>query len=112
MVHRIEVQFQYADSRAAAVKKRLEDSGFAGTLDDLFLVDAYTIDAELKKEDLEKIALMISNPVLQKVTVDLHEHFDNYDILAFPGGFSYRTDIANQACIGEKSGETVRGVKS
>lgn len=66
MIHRIEIASTVADTRAEVRKKKFESLGFAGRVNEVSIVDVYTIDAALASDQLEKIALMLANPVTSK----------------------------------------------
>src|SRR3989344_265391 len=70
MAHRIEVASKIHDTRAQVRKKEINSLGFSGKVDDVKLVDVYTIDAELTREDLDRTASMLANPVFQKAEID------------------------------------------
>jgi len=70
MAHRIEVSSIIPDTRATVRKRHLESIGFAGRVEDVHLVDVYTVDSSLKDGDLESVASMLTNPVTQQARVD------------------------------------------
>lgn len=69
MTHRIEVISAVTDTRALVRKKKLQSLGFK-KITNLWLIDVYTIDKTLTKYRLEKVALALSNPVVQKAYID------------------------------------------
>lgn len=71
MPHRIEVKSEIVDTRAEVIKKKLKSQGFS--VEDIQLVDVYTIKAELSSPKLEQIASMLSNPVTEKATIKKHQ---------------------------------------
>jgi len=78
MLHRIKIKSRIHDTRAETKKKRLE-SDFSRKIKDVQLVDVYTINAGLKNSELEKIALILSNPITQKPTIDKYQAPDKFD---------------------------------
>ncbi|MBI3485679.1 phosphoribosylformylglycinamidine synthase [Candidatus Daviesbacteria bacterium] len=69
MVARIEVFAKVEDTRAKVKKKKLESSDFPGKIQELFLVDVFTIDKSFSLSQFEKIARMLINPVSQEFVV-------------------------------------------
>lgn len=70
MINRINVQSKIADARAEVFKKHLEKEGFKGRINRIWLVDVYTVDKNLKRADLEKIATILANPVTQRASIN------------------------------------------
>lgn len=70
MAHRIEIFSKILDTRAEVRKSKLSSIGFNEKINNLWLVDVYTIDADLMPEDLNEIASRLSNPVTQIHSVD------------------------------------------
>ncbi|HVP95309.1 MAG TPA: AIR synthase-related protein [Methanoregulaceae archaeon] len=69
-VHRIEVRYK-TDPRLKVRTDRIRSLGFS--IEEMHLVDVYTISTssrDFTPEELEKIGLQLSNPVVQKFTVD------------------------------------------
>lgn len=79
MVHRIVVKSKIPDTRARILKTRLEETGFRGKIKNIWLVDIYTIDKKIKKQALEKIALMLTNPVTQRAGINKTEEPGKFD---------------------------------
>ncbi len=67
MAHRIEIRTT-PDARAEVRKRRLKSFGFE--IDDVQLVDVYTIEASYEQSQLKKIASVLTNPVTQQATID------------------------------------------
>jgi phosphoribosylformylglycinamidine synthase len=65
MTNRIEINYKENDARANVLKNKLNGMGLAGKIDSVALTDVYTIDLDVKESNLEKIALMLKNPVVQ-----------------------------------------------
>jgi len=80
MVHRIEISSKISDTRALVKKRKLESMGFKDRVNDINLVDVYTIDSEFNNGELAKIASMLVNPVFQKAAINeslfTEERFD------------------------------------
>ncbi len=62
---RIEVIPRIPDTRSKVRKHELNSVGFAGKINDVKLVDVYTLDGNFGREDLDKIQSILSNPVFQ-----------------------------------------------
>ncbi len=78
MAHRIEIISKIPDARAEVRKRKLEGMGFSGKIKDVRIADVYTIDASLGGSQLEKIAAMLSNPVIHETFIGscMPEDFD------------------------------------
>ena len=66
MAHRIEVSSIIPDTRATVRKRHLESLGFAGRVEDVNLVDVYTVDSSLKEGDFilkEKVEVVYEKVV-------------------------------------------------
>ena len=64
---RIEISTLNEDTRAQVRKRKIEARGF--NLQDIFLVDAYTLDANLPEQKITRISQMLTNPVTQQATI-------------------------------------------
>jgi phosphoribosylformylglycinamidine synthase subunit PurSL len=67
IAYKIEVRFKNDDTRAIIRKSKL--SGFGFNVDDVNIVDVYTIDASLNEDELEKVSKMLYNPIIQEVSI-------------------------------------------
>lgn len=97
--NRIEVRYQAQDARAKVLKKHLEAIGFKGKIENISLVDVYTIDKGLKKKSLKKIASMLANPIIQEVTINKSEA---------PGKFSWAIEIGFLPGVTDNVANTVK----
>lgn len=70
VAEQIKIRYKIVDARSGVLKKELERAGFKGKLKKVWLVDVYTIDKKLKKEEIEEIAARLTNPVTQEFTVN------------------------------------------
>lgn len=68
MAHRIEVVSTIPDTRAEARRRGFLRLGFK--VDRVEWADIYTIDAELARPELEKVATALANPVTERAHVD------------------------------------------
>jgi len=68
MVHKIEVSSKISDARALIIKDKIKNMGFS--LDNIILVDAYTLDYNFSQEELKKISEILSNPITQQYKID------------------------------------------
>src|SRR3989344_601276 len=98
MIHRIEVTHKIADTRAKIRKKEIEAIGFSGKIDDLGLIDVYTIEGDFQKDDLDKIKSMLTNPVFQETDVDVSSNRE----------FSYSVEIGFLPGVTDNIGDTAR----
>ncbi len=98
MAHRIEIKAKISDTRAEIRKKEINSVGFAGKVDDIQLVDVYTIEREFKKAELERIKSMLTNPVFQDGKVDD----------AFKPEFNYAIEIGFLPGVTDNVGNTTR----
>ena len=72
-VNRVEVFYFSSDSRAKVMFKKFQESGF--DVDSLFLIDAYTIVGDFVLDELEKIAGILTNPIIQCYSINSHQSF-------------------------------------
>jgi phosphoribosylformylglycinamidine synthase len=77
MAHRIEVLSKITDSRAAAIKSKLESFNFQ--VDKLLHLDVYTLNKKLNKSDLAKSVDLLTNPVIEDALVDTSADIKGYD---------------------------------
>ena len=98
MAHRIEVASKIHDTRAQVRKKEINSIGLSGKVDDVKLVDVYTIDSELTREDLDRTASMLANPVFQKAEIDN----------SIGGNFKYAIEIGYLPGVTDNVGNTTR----
>jgi len=70
MVNQIQVTSKIANSRAKILAEQLRQFAFGKEIKRLYLVDVYTIDKRFKREELEKIGLMLTNPVTENFAVN------------------------------------------
>lgn len=65
MITRIEVISKFTDARAKVKKRKIENFGFKEKIENVWVIDVYTIEKQLKKNQLEKVADALTNPVSQ-----------------------------------------------
>ena len=70
MAHRIEVATKILDTRAQIKKKHFENAGLSGKINDVQIVDVYTIDNDFDNSQLSKISSMFSNKVFQEAGIN------------------------------------------
>lgn len=68
MITRIEITSVVPDARAQVRKKKLTGLGFS-TIEDIWIHDVYTIDKKLTPQQLQRIAVALTNPVTQHATI-------------------------------------------
>ncbi|MFH1420984.1 MAG: phosphoribosylformylglycinamidine synthase, partial [Candidatus Aenigmatarchaeota archaeon] len=96
MPHRIEVATTIKDMRACVRAQQLNKAGFP--VNDVKLVDVYTIDTALD-ENLPEVASMLVNPVTQKAFIDRP---------VFPEEFDYAIEVGFMPGVTDNVGKTVR----
>jgi phosphoribosylformylglycinamidine synthase len=77
MASRIEVITKTGDTRADVRKRKIHSMGFP--VDDVSLVDVYTLDDSVKSSELDNVAAMLSNPVTQEVGINQPKAPKNFD---------------------------------
>ncbi|MDO8658385.1 MAG: phosphoribosylformylglycinamidine synthase subunit PurL [Candidatus Levybacteria bacterium] len=70
MVTRIEILSKFSDTRAAVLKRKLENLGFSGKIKDIWIADTYTINKRLNDKQLEQVANALTNPVNQTAYIN------------------------------------------
>ena len=98
MANRIEVAQIVPDARAEVKKRELEAIGFSGKVDNVELVDVYTVEGDLSKEDLNRVKDMLANPVFQEGRVND----------SFKPKFDYAVEIGFLPGVTDNVGNTVR----
>jgi len=68
MANRIEVITKTGDTRADVRKRKIQSMGFH--VDDVSLVDVYTLDISPDEDELSSVASMLSNPVTQEAGIN------------------------------------------
>jgi phosphoribosylformylglycinamidine synthase subunit PurSL len=68
MVHQIEIGFKTTNTRVDILKQSLASLGLR--INNLWSTDVYTFDKKFTLRQLKKIALMLTNPVVQKHAID------------------------------------------
>lgn len=79
MQARIEVKYKIEDARAKVKKRQFESLGLAGKIKTVEVRDCYTIDAAIKKNDLEKIARIFASPLLEEALINPCEKQKKFD---------------------------------
>ena len=64
MAHRINIQYTIEDTRGQVKKNYLQNLGLRGAIKNVSIVDSYTIDTKLTKAQLQKVAAMLSKPLI------------------------------------------------
>ena len=78
MVDRIEVIASSIDPRGEAMRRRLAAHGFSG-IRDIRVVDNYMLAQTLKAEQLAAVARMLTNPVIERSSVNQALHPELFD---------------------------------
>lgn len=98
MVSRIEVRSKIGDPRTRERTKKLEGLGIHASVDEV--VDVYTIDADLNREQLETVAGLLINPVTHEVKIN-----DAF----IPRSFNSGVEVGFLPGVTDNIGNTVRG---
>ncbi|MAG02599.1 phosphoribosylformylglycinamidine synthase subunit PurL [Candidatus Pacearchaeota archaeon] len=98
MDHRIEIAQTISDMRARVRKRDLESAGFSGMIDDVRLVDVYTLDQDFSDDILERISSMLTNPVFQESKIDD----------SFKPEFDYAVEVGFLPGVTDNVGNTAR----
>ena len=99
MANRIEVITKTEDARAKVKKRKIQSMGF--WVDDISLVDVYTIDISLEEKELNSVASMLSNPVTQEVGINQPKA---------PEKFNYAIEIGFLPCVTDNIGTTAKEI--
>lgn len=84
MITRIEIASTILDTRANVRKTKLHGLGFIEEVDNISIIDVYTIDKKLSSQQLSSISSALANPVTQKTS---------YKDSLFPAKFTYAIEI-------------------
>jgi phosphoribosylformylglycinamidine synthase len=99
MSHRIEVITKTGDTRAEVKKRKIQSMGFH--VDDVGLVDVYTLDVSPKEGGLSSVAHMLSNPVTQEAGIDKPKA---------PEKFDYAVEVGFLPGVTDNVGTTAREI--
>lgn len=100
--HRIEIKTVVNDMRSLVKLKKVKAFGFAEKIDDVKVIEIYTIEKHLTKHDLEKIANTLANTISQSYTIDKPENEFKFDFAIEIGFLPGVTDN-----IGHTARETI-----
>ncbi len=107
--HRIEVAMTVDDTRTAVLRARLNHIGLAGSVLAVSIVDAYVIDKNLTRDQLDQVGAMLCNPVSHRFSVDSPAISDGFDIAIEIGFLPGVTD--NIATTTQEAIEDLIGVR-
>jgi phosphoribosylformylglycinamidine synthase len=99
MGHRIEVITKTGDTRAEVKKRKIQSMGFH--VDNVSLVDVYTLDVSPEEVELSSVASMLSNPVTQEAEVNLPKA---------PERFDYAVEVGFLPGVTDNIGTTAREI--
>ncbi len=99
MAQRIEVSSKIPDARAAVRKRRLETLGLSGKINDVHLVDVYTIESSLNGAELNAVSSLLANPVTQQAAVER---------ASTPNNFQWAVEIGYLPGVTDNVGSTAR----
>lgn len=101
MITRIEVFSKIPDTRAKVRKRKLEDLGFKGKIQDLSLADIYTFDKKFVSKDLQKVATALHNPVNQLALINRSNS---------PKAFNWALEIGYLPGVTDNIGNTAKEI--
>ena len=110
MAHRIEVIAKKEDTRAEVRKRKIQSMGFK--VDEVSLVDVYTLDTHPDSKELISTASMLSNPVTQEVGIDqakAPERFDYAVEVGFLPGVTDNVGTTAREIVEDKTKRTSEG---
>src|SRR3989344_5642410 len=70
MINRIDITYKIKDTRADIKKKYFEILGLKGKIKQITIVDSYLVDSILNNEQIEKAANILTNPILEKNSIN------------------------------------------
>lgn len=79
MINRIDIVFKIKDTRAHVKKKYFESLGLKGKIKTVVIADSYLIESNLNNEQIEKAANLLTNPILEKNSINslpVDDYFD------------------------------------
>ncbi|MBI4085975.1 MAG: phosphoribosylformylglycinamidine synthase [Candidatus Liptonbacteria bacterium] len=79
MPARIDIKYKVPDTRAAVKLRHLESIGFNGNVKSVDLVDSYIIDANLTSSQLQAVARLLENPLVERATVNQNQAPAKFD---------------------------------
>lgn len=97
MAHRIEVVSRVSDTRAAVRAKQLQLLGFP--VQDVQLVDTYTLEGSFPLEQLQTVTELFANPLTQQATIDTP---------AVREGFTHALEVGFLPGVTDNVGTTAR----
>ena len=99
MTNRIEIITKTGDTRAKVRKRKIQSMGFH--VDDVSLVDVYTLDYLFNEEDLKSVVAMLSNPVTQEAGINNPKA---------PERFDYAVEVGFLPGVTDNIGTTTREI--
>jgi len=76
---RIEITPTVEDARARMRKRQIEGMGFDGKIQGVQLVDVYTVDAPLERNDLQRVGSMLADTITESASVDTPQAPEKFD---------------------------------
>ena len=70
MPSRITISYKVPDTRAKVKERQFESLGFKGKIKKVLIADSYTIDAVFNKNDLNNVAKILANPILETFSIN------------------------------------------
>ncbi|MFA6383294.1 MAG: AIR synthase-related protein [Parcubacteria group bacterium] len=79
MITRINVKYATPDARAKVKQKNFAELGLWGKIKAVEIVDSYAIDAKLNFADIKRVAKILTNPLMEKSTINRLEVSGKFD---------------------------------
>ncbi|MDO8427853.1 MAG: phosphoribosylformylglycinamidine synthase subunit PurL [Candidatus Diapherotrites archaeon] len=79
MIHRIEVKSKHLDTRAEVRKKQLEQTDFGKKIQQIEIVDVYTLEGNFSEKELQQIANSLHNPVSEIAFINQPAQVNQFD---------------------------------
>ena len=80
MINRIDITYKIKDTRAEVKKRNFGSLGLRGKIIKVIVVDSYLIDSSLNNEQIEKAANILTNPILEKNSINSIPIETDFDI--------------------------------
>ncbi len=98
MITRIEISTKVSDTRSLVRKAKIERLGYHKKINQVNIVDVYTINKNFSQTDLNKISTMLTNPVTQNASSKSSIHPPKFTVVFEIGFLPGVTDnVANTA---------------
>ncbi len=106
-IFRIEIFSIINDTRANVWKKKIENLGFTGKITDIRLTDIYSIDKQFRHTQLQQIAAVLANPLIQTFNISSNKDKKIQNIY---DKFNYALEIGYLAGVTDNIANTTREI--